>query len=131
MRADRVLTGLVGLALLTPAMHGGAATAADRADRALPKREISSRIQDSDNRLVFRGNVSPGHAGKPVFIQKKKCKAERCAWRKFVKVTTNDTGGFRARVTAPRDGYWYWRAKVRKHDGYATSYSDVWRTFVI
>jgi len=34
-------------------------------------------------------------------------------------------------VSAPRKGYDYWRAMVRKHDGYRRSYSEVWRTYTV
>lgn len=132
MRISRILSGTVTVVLLalTPLAAAGAAQAA-QAERALPKRTIGSTIEDTGNKLVFRGNVSPGHANKRVFIQKKNCKGERCDWHRFDVVRTNDKGGFHRRVPAPRDGYWYWRAKVKAHGGYGTSYSDVWRTFVI
>lgn len=143
MRMRRILIDVVALALLglAPLSLAGTASAAeaeivDRAStassaRALPKRDIASNIADKGNRLIFKGNVNPGHAHKAVFIQKKACKGERCDWHKFKRVETNDKGGFRARITAPRDGYWYWRAKVKAHGGYGTSYSDVWRTYTI
>lgn len=97
----------------------------------LPQRTISSKIVEKRNQLVFKGNVSPGHTHSPVFIQKRDCLKKKCDWHKFAKVTTNDNGGFHSRVTAPRRGSDYWRAMVKAHDGYATSYSQVWRTYTV
>ena len=132
MRITRILSGTVAAVLLalTPLATAGTAQAG-QAERAQPKRTIASTIEDTGATLVFRGNVSPGHANKRVFIQKKNCKGERCDWHRFATVRTNDKGGFHRQVPAPKDGYWYWRAKVKAHGGYGTSYSDVWRTFVI
>ena len=133
-----VVTALVGLA---PMAAASAATAAEASvvERAAvsgaaetrPKRTVSSKIVEKRNRLYFKGNVSPGHARKPVFIQKRDCKKPRCDWHLHNKVRTNKKGGFSSRVSAPRKGYDYWRAKVKAHGGYGTSYSDVWRTYTI
>lgn len=114
----------LSLVLLAAVPPAGAAS-------ALPKRTVSSKVVETkDNRLVFKGNVNPGHARKPVFVQKRDCLKKKCDWHKFKKVRTNKKGGFHARITAPRKGYDYFRAKVRKHGGYATSYSEVWRTYI-
>lgn len=134
-----VVTALVGLAPMATAPTATAAEASvvdraavSRAAETKPKRTISSKIVETKrNRLVFKGNVSPGHARKPVFIQKRDCKKPRCDWHLHNKVRTNKKGGFSSRVTAPRKGYDYWRAKVKAHGGYGTSYSDVWRTYTI
>lgn len=132
MRMHRVLTALIGLALmgLGPVALTSSASAMEEA-RALPKREISSSVVDKRNKLFLKGNVNPGWAGKPVIIQKKNCKGERCNWFGYTSVKTNEKGGFRARITAPRKGYSYWRAKVKKAGGYGTSYSSVWRTYTV
>lgn len=142
MLVRRTLSGLVGAALLgvaplslsTPADAAEAELVGRTAVAAtgeLPKRKVSSKIVETKrNKLIFRGNVSPGHARKPVFIQKRNCLKRSCDWHKFNKVTTNRRGGFSSRVTAPRKGYDYWRAKVRAHGGYGTSYSEAWRTYI-
>lgn len=127
----RMITAVVGLALLAVPAWAGAASAAESPARALPKREVSSRVTDTSNRLHFRGNVNPGWAHKRVIIQKKKCRAERCKWFGYKTVRTNGKGGFKARIGAPKKGYWYWRAKVKKGGGYGTSYSAAWRTFTL
>lgn len=143
MRMHRTLSGLVGAALIGVAPLS-LATTADAAEAEvveltavstaagdLPKRKVSSKIIETKrNRLIFKGNVSPGHARKPVFIQKRNCLKRSCDWHKFNKVITNKRGGFSSRVTAPRKGYDYWRAKVRAHGGYGTSYSEAWRTYI-
>ena len=121
-----------GALLVAPLALAGPSGAVAQAAGKLPKRTVSSTIVETeDNRLIFRGNVSPGHARKPVLIQKRGCLKPRCDWHLFKKVRTKRKGGFHARVTAPRKGYDYWRAKVRRHDGYRTSYSEVWRTYVV
>lgn len=129
-RRHRTITALIGLLLLTAQAGAGVASAAAGSERALPKRDISSRVTDASNRLHFRGNVSPGWAHEPVIIQKKKCKQERCRWFGYTTVKSNGKGGFKARIGAPKKGYWYWRAKVKKDGGYGTSYSSAWRTFI-
>ena len=134
-----VVTTLVGLAPLATAATAGAAEASvvqraavSQAAETKPKRTISSKIVETKrNTLVFKGNVSPGHAQKPVFIQKRNCKKPKCNWYLHKKVRTNKKGGFSSQVTAPRKGYDFWRAKVKAHGGYGTSYSDVWRTYTI
>lgn len=143
MRMHRTLAALVGLALLgsTPIALAGSASAAeaDRVSsssattaRALPKREVKSKVvEPRRNKLVFKGNVNPGHENRGVYIQKKNCKGDKCSWYKFKKVQTDGEGRFKARIEAPRNGSWFWRAKVKKHGGYGTSYSDVWRTYTI
>lgn len=114
------------LALPAPASAGSSSVSAVQ---ALPKRTVSSQVVKVKGKLIFKGKVSPEHAGKAVFIQKKDCR--RCEWRGFEKVTTSDESRFRVRIYAPRKGAWYWRAKVRAYGGYATSYSGVWKTYVI
>lgn len=144
MRMHRTLAGLIVTALLGLAPLG-LATSAEAAEAGVvkrqaaiqaagdrPKREVSSNIVEAKrNRLILRGNVSPGHANAPVFIQKRNCMKPRCNWYQFNKVQTNKKGGYSSRVTAPRKGYDFWRAKVKAHGGYATSYSEAWRTYTI
>ena len=116
------LTALFALFLLVP-------SAAVAGDEPLPERTITSKVTDTKNQLTLRGNVSPGHAGGEVVVQRQKCGDDACDWRRWAVVIANDSGGFRSRIDAPREGSWYWRAKVAGYDGYATSYSQVWRTF--
>ena len=133
-----VVTALVGLAPMATASAAEAAEASvvqraavSQAAETKPKRTVSSKIvQTERNTLVFKGNVSPGHARKPVFIQKRNCWKKKCAWYLHKKVKTNKKGGFSSPVTAPRKGSDYWRAKVRAHGGYGTSYSRAWRTYI-
>jgi hypothetical protein len=140
----KILTGLIAITLLgvvpvalagSPASAGTAAavntagSAEASASRALPRREITSKVvRVKGNKLRFKGNVSPGHVFKTVFIMKRDC-IRRCQWHVFNKVKTDRDGRFRSPVTAPKRGSDYFRAMVRKHGGYARSYSDIWRTF--
>lgn len=144
MRVHRTLSGVIVTALLGLAPLG-VATSAEAAEASVverqavsqaagdkPKREVSSKIvEQKGNKLVLKGNVSPGHAQKPVIIQKRNCKKPKCNWYQFNKVRTNEKGGYSSRVTAPRNGYDYWRAKVKAHGGYGTSYSQEYRTYTI
>jgi len=144
MRIHRTLAGLIVPALLGLAPLGLATSseaseasvvkrqAAIQAAGARPEREVSSKIVETQrNKLILKGNVNPGHAEKSVFIQKRNCLKQNCNWYQFNKVQTNKKGGYSSRVTAPRKGYDYWRAKVKAHGGYATSYSEAWRTYTI
>lgn len=134
-----IVTALLGLAPLSMATSANAAEASvvkrqpvTQAAGDRPKREVSSKIVEAKgNKLLLKGNVNPGHAEKPVFIQKRNCLKKSCNWYQFNKVRTNRKGGYSSRVTAPRNGYDYWRAKVKAHGGYATSYSEAWRTYTI
>ena len=144
MKLHRTLSGLMVTALmgLAPLGLATSATASEasvvkrqpvsQAAGDKPKREISAKIVETKrNKLILKGNVSPGHAQKSVFIQKRNCMKKKCNWYQFNKVQTNKKGGFSSRVTAPRNGYDFWRAKVKAHGGYGTSYSEKWRTYTI
>ena len=144
MRMNRTTSGLVVAALLGLAPLG-MATSAEASEAGVvkrqavsqaagdkPKRKVSSKIVETKrNKLILKGNVSPGHAKAPVYIQKRNCLKKKCDWYQFNKVQTNKKGGYSSRVTAPRRDYDYWRAKVKAHGGYATSYSEAWRTYTI
>jgi hypothetical protein len=117
-------------ALALPAPAGAAAgRSAAAVHQTLPKRTVTSEVVKVNGKLFFKGKVSPEHAQKAVFIQKKDCRG--CAWHGFTKVTTSDASRYRARIYAPRRGAWFWRAKVLAYGGYAESYSGVWKTYVI
>ena len=117
---------IVAALLVGTAAPVGAASA----QGALPKREITSEvITNQDNQLVLKGNVSPGHAERKVFVQKRNCLKPKCDWHHYNTVVTNEFGVFRSRIGAPRKGSDYYRAKVVKYGGYGTSYSQVWRTW--
>ena len=139
------LTGLIAIALLgvvpvalagspasagtATAVHHPAGSAEASAARALPRREITSKVvRVKGDKLRFKGNVSPGHVFKSVFIMKRDC-IRRCEWHVFNKVKTDRDGRFRSPITAPKHGSDYFRAMVKKHGGYARSFSDIWRTF--
>ncbi len=147
MRMNRYVTSLIALALLglAPIALGSPAQAAgedagttvvgltsgsDTGDRALPARDVKSKVVKRKGNLYLKGNVNPGYSKSRVMIQKKNCRGG-CAWRKFNMVRTDREGRYRGRITAPRHGSDFWRVKVQKRGNYRTSYSAVWRTFRI
>jgi hypothetical protein len=62
---------------------------------------------------VYRGNVDPGWARKPITIQRKACAADRCPWRAYKTVRTTRTGGYSVKISVPRSGRLYWRSTVK------------------
>ncbi len=100
------------------------------AGAALPDREVSAKVVETPrNQLFLKGRVTPDYADKQVIIQKRNCLKPKCDWFRHATVRTNDTGGFRSKIFAPRRGYDYWRAKVEAQGDYGTSYSRTWRTW--
>ena len=67
--------------------------------------------------------VVPYADGK-VKLQKKKCK--KCAWKNVKKLRTNESGKFKTRIYAPRQGRWKWRVYVEASDGYGTTIGKRW-----
>ena len=143
MRVHRTLSGLVVASLMglgpvasatsahADEARAGESHAVSRTAGDLPRRKVSSRVVEKRNQLILRGEVSPGHARKVVFIQKRDCRQKRCDWYRFATVTSTRRGAYQSPITAPRHGYDYWRARVKGYDGYAASYSRVWRTYTV
>lgn len=78
--------------------------------------------------ITFVGNVDPGYARRYVTVQKKNCLS--CGWRTYTKVATNGDGAFRARLTAPRSGRWYFRTYIPgTSPTFAPALSPVYYTF--
>lgn len=102
------------------------------ASAALPSRTITESLVQPDPEvpnIYFRGHVSGGYANKTVNIQRKFCKS--CDWQFFTTTKTSSTSRYRVLVAVPvRDGKrWYYRAKVWRSGGFATSYSrGLWYT---
>lgn len=90
-------------------------------------RDLNARDVQRNGRIYLKGNVDPGWGGKVVYLQRKTCK--RCTWKAFDKQRSTSTGGFRFHTPAPRDGSWYFRAKVPAAGSFTTSYSGVLRTW--
>ena len=145
MRMHRILSGLIVTALLGVAPLG-IATSADASEAGAvqrqavsqaaagvkPKHKVTSNIiEPRRNKLVFKGKVSPNYGKKLVLIQKRNCDRKSCKWHKFAKVKTNKKGQYRSRITAPRTGRDYWRAKVPGSRRYAVSYSAVYYTYTL
>ncbi|QBX54890.1 hypothetical protein EXE58_05040 [Nocardioides seonyuensis] len=64
------------------------------------------------------------YADGKVKLQKKKCK--KCSWKNVKKLRTNDSGKFKTRIYAPRQGRWKWRVYVKASDGYGTTIGKRW-----
>lgn len=119
---------LAGLVLVVTAL--GPLLVSAPAGAALPDRQISSKvIETKRNQLFLKGRVTPDYAEKQVIIQKRNCLKPKCDWFRHATVQTNETGGFRSKIYAPRRGSDFWRAKVEAQGDYGTSYSQTWRTW--
>jgi len=146
MRMNRILTGLLGLALAGAApvitttsadaatshtaAHAARATAPQSTAKALPKREITAKIVNKGARtLVFKGKVKgdPTYSRKVVKIQRKVGKGG--SWKPYAKTRTDNQGYWKHGVGAPRNGKWYFRAMTPKTGQYSRSFSDVWYTY--
>lgn len=64
------------------------------------------------------------YADGKVKLQKKKCK--KCAWKNVKKLRTDESGTFKTRIYAPRQGRWKWRVHVKASDGYSTTIGKRW-----
>lgn len=149
MRMTHTLSRVLGAAALALSLAGSLATTATAADdgrapqprfrMAAPMadppptalvvartRRIHSNVVWRSGRLYLRGDVQ-SWSGRPVRIQRKEC--ETCSWHRHETTRTGAKGWFRSRITAPRQGSTFWRAKVRAADGYSRSYSAVWETY--
>jgi hypothetical protein len=60
-------------------------------------------------------------------VQRKTCKS--CAWKVYDKQRTGSNGSWKFQVAAPRNGYWYYRARVAGTTDYVTSYSTVFQAY--
>jgi hypothetical protein len=128
MRAQRLVTALVALALLGLVTVGASGSA--HAATALPKRDLNARIIKNDKGwLIFKGNVDPGWNDRNVQVYKRKTKDG--TFKLVKKVATDGEGRWSLRIYAPRTGYWYWKAVVPKSGGYGKSASRIWRTYVV
>lgn len=149
MRMNRIVTGVIGLAMAglaplataeTATASAGHAPATARAVTApvtapresLPAREITSKmVKVSAHKIVFKGKVkgAPKYAGKIVRIERRIGKGG--AWKLYKKVRSNDLGNWKCEVGAPRTGKWFFRAVTPKDDNYRKSYSSVWYTYTM
>lgn len=117
-----LITGFATAALLLAAL-----SPADAGQQ--PERDLHDTMVRQPGKIIFKGRVDPGHG--PVVIQKKACSSPKCPWRWYQTVQTHgDQNRWQVRVYAPRQGSWYWRGYVEAYDGYATSWTGKWRTYV-
>jgi hypothetical protein len=95
----------------------------------LPRREMNDQVfRNAKGWLIFKGDVEPGWENRNVQVYKRLCKG--CEWKLIKKVETDDQGRWKTRIYAPQTGSWYWKALVPRADGYGTSVTQTWRTFV-
>lgn len=137
MLTTRTTAKVVGVALLglTPLSAVTATQAADHDSRAAvthvsakaelqakPTREITEKIVDK-GRLYFRGHVGGkgGYKNKPVIIER--ANKHGGPWTKVKTVRTDGRSNYNTPVAAPRNGKWFYRAKVLKTNNFATSFS--------
>ena len=123
-----VLTLGLGVALQAPAGAAGG-----------PKRIIEEENPAGNQvgfaAFVLKGSVSNPlsdgslvpYADGPIKLQKKVCRD--CRWKLIKTFRTSDTGTFRTKIYAPRQGRWKWRVKVPASAGYATTLGRAWAVY--
>jgi hypothetical protein len=95
-----------------------------------PVRDLHDEMVKKRGKIFFQGRVDPGSG--PVIVQKKACSYSKCPWKRYKKVDTHGPQErWKVRVYAPRNGSWFWRGYVKASDGYATSWTGKWRTYVL
>ena len=134
MRVSRIITGILALALFGLMPNASSSAAASTADSASPAAHATTQAQrprkvftkivkNKHGHLIMKGYVKPPKG--PVTIQKAtKCnkRTHQCNFKRYRRVHLRQ-GHYATRVTAPRHGNWYWRAKV----GHV--HSDIWKTY--
>jgi len=130
MRAIRALVAVLTFALigLVPATASaapstGEAASARLAAKAEPK--VGAKIVKKKGKLFMIGNVKPAK-GKVTIQKATKCnkRTGACNFKRFARVPVKN-GRYKVRVTAPKRGYWYWRAVK------GSAKSSIWRTYTI
>jgi hypothetical protein len=117
-----------GALALSPLLLSPVADAS--APAKLPTRTVTSDVPPAiKGHLVLKGHVSGNYGRKPVIIQRATCRPPKCGFKTYSTTKTSKAGKYSARIGAPAKGSWYFRAKVKKSGGYATSYSGTWRTY--
>ncbi len=125
MSARRLATAALAAVLATGPW---VATAAPAAAEPLPTRTVVSKVVKNKGHLIFKGRVDPGDPGKDVVIQRKKCRT--CAWTFYAKTQTDETIHYQQEIAVPRQGRWFYRAKVSSYGGYGPSRSGVWKVYL-
>lgn len=122
MRATRIITALLTLALLGLVPLAAASNASAAPTSARAERSVGVKIVKKDGKLIMLGNVKPPKG--PVVIQKAtRCNVEKgtCNFKFYKKVPVKK-GRYKVRVYAPKNGSWAWRARV------GATTSDIWVT---
>lgn len=118
------------------------AAAPVQADQALPKRTITEE-PPGDHQLNFNTFKLKGvvtelqvdgvtylpYADKKVQLQKKSCPKKSCKWKTVKQVKTDETGKYKTKIFAPREGRWKWRVKVKGSNGFGSTKGEVWTLF--
>jgi 5-hydroxyisourate hydrolase-like protein (transthyretin family) len=121
---SRVLTSLVAAVTATLLALTAAPATADQSDRALPEREITIDIQQTDAttngvKVKILGTATDW-ANKKVTLQKK----QSGNWKAIANKKTNDKGKYVFKEFLKR-GTHKFRVKTKKGGGYKTSYSPI------
>ena len=78
-------------------------------------------LQPKPSRIDLAGSVTPLFARHRVTVLRKTCAA--CAWRSFATPLTDSRGRYRVRLSVPRKGSHYFRARTPATNGFSQSYS--------
>lgn len=134
MGVSRIIAGILTLALLGFMPNTSSSAAASTANSAspaagstaqaqTPRKVFTKIVKNKHGHLIMKGYVKPPKG--PVTIQKAtKCnkRSHECNFKRYRRVQLRHRH-YHTRVTAPRRGNWYWRAKV------GHIHSDIWKTF--
>jgi len=92
-------------------------------------RDLHDKAVKRGGRLLLKGKVAPTWKNKAVVVERRLCEKPRCGWKTYSKVRTNRYNRFTARISAPRGGSWFYRAKVKGTTQYVTSYIATYRAY--
>lgn len=113
-----------------------------QADMALPKRTLTEvppyDRQINYNTFKLNGVVTElqadgvtylPYAKQKVQLQKKACPKKSCKWKTVRQLKTDSTGKYKSKITAPTQGRWKWRVKVKGSGAFGTTKGEVWTLF--
>lgn len=102
----------------------GGSTSPTRGIRVARDFDLSSAKRNG--RIYFMGKVLPSYRSKVVEVQRRTC--QRCRWRPYTKVRTNQRSRFSLRVAVPRSGSWHYRVRTPKSTAFVASTSSRYLT---
>jgi hypothetical protein len=123
---NRITTGLIAIVATLALLFVGTAPA-----EALVKRPISISAYAKGGHAHLKGHVGPGNTyqRRAVLIQRRICKAGKCAWHNTKTTRTNRHSNYDTAVPLPRRARWTYRAVVKASGGYAWSSSKALTIF--